>query len=107
MVSTDTQRTQAEECGPANMSALKKEYRQLWKQMVELDQEWIRKHNELNEKQEAAFKGLSDAQADELSDSIPQELVKRTIGFYEVDVVDDDEVVIEFDRVIKDKEAEN
>ena len=74
------------------LSALKKEYRELWEQMAELDQEWIRKHNELNEKIDNFVhwekETLHWAQADELSDSIPQELVKRTIGYYEVDKVD-------------------
>ena len=77
------------------LSALKKEYRQLWEQMAELDQEWIRKHEELENKQNATYNGLMDNDKDELSDSIPQELVKRTIGYYEVDEVDED------------KEAEN
>lgn len=89
MVSTKQQRNQAEECGPANMSALKKEYRELWEQMAELDQEWIRKHDELNKKQEDKFNGLMEVYAVELSDSIPQKLVKRTIGYYEIDEVDE------------------
>jgi hypothetical protein len=89
MVSTTKQSGQAEECTVSKMSALKKEYRQLWEQMAELDQEWIRKHNELNEKQEARFNGLMDAHADELCDSISQKLVKRTIGYYEVEIEDE------------------
>ena len=95
MVSTKKQSAQAEECGVSKLSALKKEYRQLWEQMAELDQEWIRKHEELENKQNATYNGLMDNDKDELSDSIPQELVKRTIGYYEVDEVDED------------KEAEN
>ena len=94
MVSTKKQSAQAEECGVSKLSALKKEYRQLWEQMAELDQEWIRKHEELEDKQNATYNQMKENPAytgfsDELSDSIPHELVKRTIGFYEVDEVDE------------------
>tara|TARA_Y100001938_G_scaffold135129_1_gene196435 strand:- start:286 stop:534 length:249 start_codon:yes stop_codon:yes gene_type:complete len=72
------------------MSALKKEYRQLHKQMAELDQEWIRKHEELNNKIIDMDHSIPLRYLEELSDSIPHELGKRTIGFYEVDEVDED-----------------
>ena len=88
MVSTTKQSGQAEECTVSKMSALKKEYRQLWKQMAELDQEWIRKHNKLSEMiAEAAI--ASKENWNELCDSIPQRLVKRTIGYYEVEIEDE------------------
>ena len=89
MVSTKKQSVQAEECGVSKLSALKDEYRQLWEEMAELDQKWIRKHEELNDKIIDMEHGIPEGYLDELSDSIPQELVKRTIGYYEVDEVDE------------------
>ena len=89
MVSTDTQSAQAEECGVSKLSALKKEYRQIWEKMAKLDQEWIRKHEELNNKIIDMENSIPLGYLDELSDSPPLELVKRTIGYYEVDEVDE------------------
>jgi len=107
MVSTKKQSAQAEECGVSKLSALKDEYRQLWEQMAELDQEWIRKHEKLDENILAFIErcreskviplgnGVNTNEHEAVIDSLPQELVKRTIDYYEVDVVDED------------KEAEN
>lgn len=65
-------------------NTLKEKYHQLWEQMAVLDQEWIRKHEELTDKQEAVVKSLSDAQADEIVESLPLSLLHRCICNYEV-----------------------
>tara|TARA_B100000029_G_scaffold110125_1_gene101822 strand:+ start:568 stop:873 length:306 start_codon:yes stop_codon:yes gene_type:complete len=71
------------------LSALKKEYRQLYEQMANLDQEWIRKHEELNGR---IMEIESTVNYDEeLTDSVPRELTNKTcwdcltLGDYSVD----------------------